>query len=108
MKNKLSDNMLEMVSNQFKILSEPLRLAILQELKEGEQCVTDLVTRLDANQANISKHLSLLMKANMVMRRKEGLKVYYKISSPAIIDLCTTVCEKIEADLRDKLESVEL
>lgn len=107
MENKLSKNMLEMVSNQFKILSEPLRLAILQELKDGEQCVTDLVTTLDANQANISKHLSLLMKANMVSRRKEGLKVFYKISSPAIIDLCNTVCEKIEADLRSSLESVE-
>jgi len=103
---KLSKNILSMVSNQFKILSEPLRLGILQELKEGEKCVSDLVESLAANQANISKHLSLLTNANMVGRRKDGLKVYYYITSPVILELCQTVCTQIEADLRDKLEDV--
>lgn len=107
MSDKLSKNMLELVSNQFKILAEPMRLAILQEMKHGEQCVKDLTTSLETSQANISKHLALLMNAGMVSRRKVGLKVYYKISSPTILEMCQSVCEKIENDFRSNLENVQ-
>ncbi len=68
----------------FKILGHPLRLAILDELRNGERCVQDLESRLGAEQSNISRHLSLLKQIGIIDCRKEGLFVYYFLAIPCI------------------------
>ncbi|TCL59744.1 ArsR family transcriptional regulator [Hydrogenispora ethanolica] len=68
----------------FKILGHPLRLAILDELRNGECCVQDLESRLGAEQSNISRHLSLLKQVGIIDCRKEGLFVYYFMAIPCI------------------------
>ncbi|NTU98142.1 MAG: winged helix-turn-helix transcriptional regulator, partial [Chlorobiaceae bacterium] len=67
------DEMLEAVSNRFKLLSEPMRLKILQVLCEKEHTVQEIVKEVKASQANISKHLALMHDNGIVNRRKEGL-----------------------------------
>ena len=107
MTDKLSKEYLELVSRQFKILSDPLRLAVIQELKESEKCVSDLVEILNANQGNISKHLGYLSEAKMVKRRKDGLRVYYSLSSPIIVEICNIVCSKIEEDIKSQMSLLD-
>lgn len=93
---KLNDHILEHVAHRFKLLGEPMRLRLLSVLYEGEHCVQDLVDKTGAGQANISKHLSLLVKDGMVNRRKEGLKVFYFIEDESIFKLCDIVCNRLE------------
>lgn len=93
---KLTEDLLEHVAYRFKLLGEPMRLKILSSLREGEQCVQDLVEKTGAGQANISKHLSLLMTNGVVNRRKDGLHVYYYIEDESIFNLCNTVCDSLE------------
>jgi len=93
---KMNDALLEHVAHRFKLLGEPMRLRILSILYEGEHCVQELVEKTDAGQANISKHLSLLMKDGIVNRRKEGLNVFYFIEDETIFKLCDIVCARLE------------
>ncbi len=89
---------LELISERFKTLAEPMRLELLHALKSGEKTVTELVAETGAGQANVSKHLGLLHRHGFVERRKKGLNVYYRISDPQVFELCELVCASIEAE----------
>lgn len=96
---QLSERGLQLVAQRFKLLSEPTRLKLLMVLEPGEQNVTALVNRTGLTQANVSKHLALLMSAGMVDRRKEGVSTYYFIADPQIFDLCDLMCHRIQVGL---------
>lgn len=93
--NRLPDEALELVAGRFRVLSEPVRLKLLQLVCEGEMSVTELVEAAGAGQANVSKHLGILLDAGLVARRKEGLKVFYRIADESVKDLCEIVCRSI-------------
>jgi DNA-binding transcriptional ArsR family regulator len=100
--------LLERIAARFKALGEPTRLAILNELRHGEQTVSTIVERTAASQANVSKHLALLFRERLVARRKEGLNVFYRIVDPALFELCDSVCDALEVDLeRERAELTE-
>ena len=88
-----------MIASRFKVLAEPMRLRILHAIQPGELTVTKIIEATGASQANVSKHLGVLTRAEMVGRRKEGLKVYYSISDPVIFELCDLVCNKLRKKL---------
>lgn len=88
----LSEKQLSGVAARFKALSEPMRLRILQFLCGGERNVTDITAHLRTSQANVSKHLSLLVTAGVLRRRKAGLNVFYEIADPVVFQLCEIVC----------------
>jgi DNA-binding transcriptional ArsR family regulator len=96
--SKLSDAMLERLADRFKALAEPTRLCILQELRNGEQTVSELMEATGLQQANLSKHLQVLRTMNFVERRKEGLFVYYRIADSDVFALCDLVCDRIERE----------
>ena len=93
---------LELVAARFRMLAEPMRLRLLNELRDGEKTVTTLVEATGAGQANVSKHLSLLADAGMVGRRKEGLNVYYFIVDESLFELCDLVCGRLQKELAEK------
>ncbi|MCC6354197.1 MAG: helix-turn-helix transcriptional regulator [Verrucomicrobiae bacterium] len=86
---------LELVAARFGVLAEPMRLRILQALGGGERTVTELVGATGAGQANVSRHLRVLMDAGMVARRRAGLNAYYRIDDPGIFELCDLVCRRM-------------
>jgi len=71
----------------FRSLGDPTRLAIVQELAQGERRVTDLVGALGSSQPNISGHLACLKDCGLVTDRPQGRAVYYSLSSPELLDL---------------------
>ncbi|HUH12818.1 MAG TPA: metalloregulator ArsR/SmtB family transcription factor, partial [Longimicrobiales bacterium] len=93
---------LELVAERFKVLAEPMRLRILSALREGERTVSEIVDRVGAGQANVSKHLGLLHRHGMVERRKEGLHVFYGIADPDVFELCELVCTGLEGELESR------
>lgn len=72
-------------SKLFRGLGDPTRLAILTELDEGELRVTDLVSRLEGTQGNISGHLACLKGCGLVADRRDGRQVFYRIASPEVV-----------------------
>lgn len=79
----------------FSLLSEPARLRIIQAVCTEERSVQDVVELTSLPQPNVSRHLSMLYRAGVLSRRREGTFVFYKISDPMITDLCRTVCVKL-------------
>ena len=77
-----------------KAIAHPLRIAIVDFLKDGEQCVCDIAEYVGSERSNVSRHLSVMVNAGILEYRKEGLKVIYKLKTPCILDFfsCTTAC----------------
>lgn len=105
-KQPMSDKMLDLVARRFRTLGEPYRLRILQVLEAGERSVGELVTELEGNQPNVSKHLQLLTDAGLVDRRREGTTILYAISDPIVFKLCALVCTSEAEKIRREFESL--
>jgi ArsR family transcriptional regulator len=79
---------------QAEILSaaaHPIRLAVIDFLRDGEQCVCDIARHVDAKRSNVSRHLGVLLKAGVVDCRKEGLRQIYSLKTPCITDFLACV-----------------
>jgi DNA-binding transcriptional ArsR family regulator len=95
---KLDMDQLERVASMFRAFGEGTRLAILQELKDGEMTVSEMVDRMPTSQANVSKQLKGLHDAGLLSRRKQGARVLYQIADPMVFELCRLVCDKLNRD----------
>jgi ArsR family transcriptional regulator, arsenate/arsenite/antimonite-responsive transcriptional repressor len=71
----------------FHALSDETRLGILEMLRDGERCVCDLQTDLDAAQSRLSFHLRVLREAGLVTDRREGRWSYYSIAPEALAEV---------------------
>lgn len=98
--------MLDLIARRFRTLGEPYRLRILQELRQGEQSVGELVAVLDGNQPNVSKHLAILHDAGLVSRRREATSIYYGIADPMVFKLCDLVCRSEAEKSRREFEQL--
>ncbi len=74
-----------------KVLSHPTRLQILDLLRNGELCVCQIQAVLNKRQAYVSQQLMALREAGLVETRKDGLQVFYRLSSPLVETLLTSV-----------------
>ena len=89
------------------MLSNPTRLEIIEELREGEKSVGELVSAVGVRQANLSQHLSELRKRNLVDSRREGTNVYYEIAHPKILKACDLVRDVLFDQLAENKELIE-
>ncbi|MCC7464201.1 MAG: winged helix-turn-helix transcriptional regulator [Gammaproteobacteria bacterium] len=88
----LDDRALAFVAEYFRALSEPLRLRILNTLRDQPRNVGELTALLHCSQANVSKHLATLTRLGLVERRARGTAAYYRIADPGVYRLCDLVC----------------
>ena len=95
----LPEPLIELVAQRFRVLGEPMRIKLLDQLRDGDATVGELQAALGASQQNVSKHLAILRDAGMVSRAKDGTRVRYTISDPAIFDLCDQVCGGVRRQL---------
>jgi ArsR family transcriptional regulator len=87
-------NSYETQSNLLKTLSHSTRLAILDILRDGEQCVCHMEATLSLRQAYISQQLMTLKEAGLVEARRDGLNLYYRVVKPeifSVLDILGTV-----------------
>lgn len=94
-KRALTDQELEGIALHFRLLGEPMRLKILQAVCREPLSVNDIVTAVEATQANVSKHLSLLATAGILTRQKEGQCVYYGLKDELTLKLCALVHDQL-------------
>jgi DNA-binding transcriptional ArsR family regulator len=87
----LPEGQLEEVALRFRLLGEPMRLRILQAVCQKPRPVTEIVEEVGANQANVSKHLSLLAGAGILARQKDGQRVFYGMKDQLAMKLCALV-----------------
>jgi DNA-binding transcriptional ArsR family regulator len=101
----LPEPLVELVAQRFRVLGEPMRIKLLDHLRESEASVGELQEALGASQQNVSKHLAILHAAGMVSRTKQGNRTVYAISDPAVFELCEQVCGGVRRQL-DELDAI--
>ena len=95
MDNELSPAALEAIARRFRVLSEAIRLRLINLLREGEMSVTELTAALATSQPNVSKHLKILTESGILRRDQRGNTVYYSIGDQTIFQLCEVVCDSL-------------
>jgi DNA-binding transcriptional ArsR family regulator len=101
----LPDSLAEAIARRFRVLGEPMRIKLLDRLRDGAASVQELQEATGGSQQNISKHLGVLLQANLVSRSRDGNFARYAISDDSVFDLCETVCGGLRRQL-DEFESV--
>jgi DNA-binding transcriptional ArsR family regulator len=88
----LPEPLIGLIAQRFRVLGEPMRIRLLDELREGPATVGELQERVHASQQNVSKHLGVLRDAGIVARSKRGTSSRYEITDPSVFELCELVC----------------
>ena len=102
MKGKpLSDELMVLIAERFKVLGEPVRLRILHFIGESEKTVNEIAAGTGTSQPAVSKHLKVMQESGLLKRRQEKNFNYYSVADASILEMCETVCNS----LRDRLET---
>jgi len=99
MLSPIPDELVELIARRFRLLSEPMRIRLLDRLRGREATVHQLADELGASEQNISKHLTLSAEAGVLARRKQGNRVYYRLADEDVLALCEQVCGSVEQHL---------
>ena len=89
-----------------KTLASPSRLRIIAALRDGEMAAGEIARGLGVHKANVSQHLAVMRQRGIVQARRQGLNVYYRLSSPKIIQACDLMREvllEMQASRREVL-----
>ncbi len=84
-----------------KAIAHPLRIAVVNFLKDGEQCVCDIAEHIGSERSNVSRHLSVMVNAGLLEYRKEGLKVIYRLKCACIVDFFSCVSRVLKQQAKD-------
>jgi DNA-binding transcriptional ArsR family regulator len=82
----------DLIAQRFRVIGEPMRIRLLDALRDGDQSVGELVDRVGSTQQNVSKHLGVLHQAGIVRRTKQKNHVVYAIADESVYALCESVC----------------
>jgi len=85
-----------------KAMAHPTRLFIIEELEKEERCVCDLTEQIGADVSTVSKHLSVLKQAGIVIDDKRGNQVFYSLRVPCILNFFGCVESVLESSARDQ------
>ena len=84
--------LVELIAQRFRVIGEPMRIRLLDALRDGPMTVNELTQALGASQQNVSKHIGVLAQAGIVGRRRDGNHVRCSIADPSVFELCELVC----------------
>lgn len=99
----LPDPLVELIAGRFRVLADPMRIKILDQLRDGGATVKEITEATGSSQQNVSKHLGVLHSAGLVAREKDRNFVRYVCSDPGVYELCEQVC----GGLRRQLSALE-
>jgi DNA-binding transcriptional ArsR family regulator len=84
-----------------KALAHPLRLAVVEFLKDGEQCVCHIAEYVGSEQSNLSKHLAVMSAAGLLCQRKQGLNVFYRLRCPCVNEFVACVSGVVKEQVKE-------
>lgn len=98
------EDLIEFLSQIFKVMSDPTRIKIIYTLMKGPLCVSDISTLLDMSQSSISHQLSLLKNQNLIKLKRDGRKAYYSLDDEHVLSLFKDGLEHAEHKIWENLD----
>jgi ArsR family transcriptional regulator len=93
-------DLLELKADLLRALGQRTRLRILEALGSGEQCVGEICRQIQQDQPTVSRHLCLLRRSGLLVARKQGLKVVYRIADEGVMHILGEVQVVLDRQLR--------
>jgi DNA-binding transcriptional ArsR family regulator len=103
----MQDALRQFKAEFFQALSHPTRIAIVEQLRDGELSAGVLIERLGIEQANASQHLSVLRAKNILINRKVGNQVFYSVRDPLIIEVLDVMRRYFHAHMNEVLATLK-
>jgi ArsR family transcriptional regulator len=91
-----------------KAVAQPTRLKIIDFLRNGERCVCEIFPAISEEQSNTSRHLNMMLSAGVLSRRKDGLKIYYAIKHPEILEVIDIVTRIVTQDITGRHQLLQV
>ena len=89
------------------VFSHPKRLEVINVLRDGEMTVTELAQKLGLTVGNLSQHLSMMKERHILLSRREGNMVYYRIANPKLIRCFDMMREMLFEQIRQDAALLE-
>ena len=96
------EKIFELQADLCKIFSNAKRLETINALKEKEMSASELIEKTGISKANLSQHMSIFKSKGVILTRREGVNIYYQISSPKLIQACNLMREVLLEQLQEK------
>jgi len=96
------EKIFELHADVCKVFSNAKRLEILNTLREKELTASELIGKIGLSKANLSQHISILKSKGVVLSRREGVNIYYRISNSKIIQACDLMREVLMEQFQEK------
>lgn len=87
----------------FNALADPIRIEIIDFLRNGEKCVCEITPHLNLAQPLISRHLRILKNAGLVKRRKKGTWHFYSLTDKRILELIDKLTPELTESIKHKI-----
>jgi len=100
------DPIYELHADLCKIFSNAKRVEIIDSLKDKEMSASELIARIGLNKANLSQHMSVLKLKGVILARREGVNIYYRIANPKILQACQLIREVLFEQFQEKRKIV--
>ncbi len=92
----------ELQSDICKIFSNAKRLEIIDTLKDREFSASELIGKIGLSKVNLSQHMSILRSKGVILIRRDGVNVYYRIANPKILQACHLMREVLLEQFQEK------
>ncbi len=96
------EKIFELHADVCKVFSNAKRLEILNTLRDKEMTGSELIEKIGLSKANLSQHMSILKSKGVVLARREGINIYYRISNTKISQACDLMREVLLEQLQEK------
>jgi ArsR family transcriptional regulator len=103
----MQDALRQFKADFFQALAHPTRIAIVEQLRDGELSAGALIGRLGIEQANASQHLAVLRGKNILLSRKSGNQVFYTVRDPLIIEVLDVMRRYFHAHMSEVLATLK-
>ncbi len=103
----MKDALRQFKADFFQALAHPTRIAIVEQLRDGELSAGALIERLGIEQANASQHLAVLRAKNILVNRKTGNQVFYAVRDPLVIEVLDIMRRYFHAHMSEVLETLK-
>jgi len=102
-----SSRIYEREAEFFQALGHPIRLKLLDFLKEGPRCACEIEPKFNLDQSTISRHLIILKRAGIVEARKEGVKVIYELKDERVLEIRSILSDMLAKRAREEMELLQ-
>jgi DNA-binding transcriptional ArsR family regulator len=91
-----------------KAIAQPTRMKIIEFLRDGERCVCEIFPAIAEEQSNTSRHLNMMQSCGILSRRKEGVKIMYRLKHPEVVQILELAMDILKKEISGRSDLLQV